>query len=152
MLTRWNPMRELAEFDRMFNRFWNDSRVYEQEAFGTVPAIDLKENDNAFVMQAELPGFTPEQIDVRVENGVLFLKGKRETEEKKDEEGQYHLHERRSTSFERAFRLPSAVDTEKAEAQFENGVLTLTLPKSPEAQPKRINVTPSKQIEAKAQR
>ena len=150
MLTRWNPMREFAEFDRMFDRFRNDSRVYNADNFGTSPAVDLKENDNAYVVQAEMPGFTPDQIDVHVENGVLFLKGNRQSESENNDKDKYHVRERRSVSVERAFRLPTAVDTEKAEAQFENGVLTLTLPKSPEAQPKRINVTPSKQITAKA--
>jgi HSP20 family protein len=149
MLTRWNPMRDFVTFDRLFNNFWTGSNTFWPDTLGSGPAMDIKETDQAFILHAEVPGFSPEQIDVHVENGVLFLKGHRQVEEQG--EGQYHLRERQTVSFQRAFTLPVPVDVDKAQAEFDNGILTLTLPKSQEALPKKISITPKQQIAAKSQ-
>jgi len=139
-ITRWNPVQDLITMNDMFNRDWfwplNDSRW-------SLPTLDMFETDNAVVVKAELPGFDANQVDVRVEGNTLHIKGNR-TDEKN--EGQYHLRERQMVSFDRSLSLPVSVDSNKAQAEFENGVLTLTLPKTEEAMPRRINVTPKKQI------
>jgi HSP20 family protein len=140
-------MRDLVDtnrlIDRVFENFWNDGRTD-----WNLPALDVLDKDNQIIVKAELPGYTPEQIDVRVEGDVLHLKGQVATETERDEEGQYHLRERSMRSFSRSIRLPNAVDSEKAQATFENGILTLTLPKNEQALPKRINIAPVKTIEA----
>jgi HSP20 family protein len=153
MLTRWNPMQEIYNINRMFDTFWNswNSRsLFWPDTFGVGPAMDLIETDDALVLQAELPGFNPEDIDIKVENGVLHLKGTQQAKED-TEQYQYHLRERGTWNFQRAFSLPVQVDADKAEAQFENGVLTLKLPKTQEALPKKIAIVPKKEITAQSQ-
>jgi len=140
MLVRWNPTRETVAVDKLFNEFWNRGNVFSPDTYGTGPAVDLKETESAFVIHAEVPGFTPEQIDLNVENGVLYLKGERQAQEQA-EKGKYHVRERRTVSFQRAFVLPVQVDAEHAQAEFENGVLTLNLPKAQAALPKKINIS-----------
>jgi HSP20 family protein len=98
------------------------------------------ENDKEMVVKAELPGFKPENVDIRLEGNVLSLRGQVE-EETEDGEGQYHVKERRMRSFTRTIQLPVEVDANKATAEFDNGVLNLTLPKNDAALPKKINVT-----------
>ncbi len=147
-ITRWNPMRDLADMnrwmDRAFENYWG-----EKGTDWNLPALDVLDKDNQIIVKAELPGYTPEQVDVRIEGDVLHLKGQRTTESEKGEEGgQYHLRERSMSSFTRSVRLPIAVDSEKAVAEFENGVLTLKLPKNENALPKRINITSPKLIHA----
>lgn len=149
-LIRWNPFDELRDMDRLFDRVWRNSDFASLTNGWAAPAVDVFEKDNAIVVQAELPGFSPDQIDISIEGNVLHLKGEQKTEQAPDND-QYHLRERRFTSFRRSFTLPVSVDTNKAEAVFENGVLTLTLPKDEAALPKKINVTPKKEITAKSQ-
>lgn len=149
-LMRWNPMREMATMDRMMDRmlsqFWGGSSG--ESLLGSAPAMDINETENDIVVQAELPGFNPDQIDIRLEGNVLTLKGQMTSEQEQKEEGQYHLRERHMSSFQRSISLPTSVDADKAEANFENGVLTLTLPKREEARARRISVKGTKQIDA----
>jgi len=145
-IVRWNPMRELADMsrlmDRTFENYWGT-----RASDWNVPALDVFEKDDKIFVKAELPGFTPEQVDIRVEGDVLHLKGQRTTETQQDEEGgRYHLQERSISNFTRSIQFPVAVDGNKAEAEFENGVLTLTLPKDEKVLPKRINITTPKLI------
>jgi HSP20 family protein len=147
-LTRWNPFQELRDIERLFDRVWAGNDFGNWTENWTVPVVDIFERDNSIVVQAELPGFSPDQIDISVENNVLHLKGEQKTEQ--SENNQYHLHERTFSSFRRSFTLPMSVDVNKAEAVFENGVLTLTLPKDEAALPKKINVVPNKEITAKS--
>lgn len=147
-LVRWNPVSDLLAtsrvMDRMFDQMWNNFGGNGGQFNMNVPAIDVRETDNAVIVHAELPGYKPEQIDVRVEGNVLHLRGEYNTDQNR-EEGQYHLRERSSSSFQRSIVLPVGVDANKAQAEFENGVLMLTLPKQEEAMPKRINITPKQQ-------
>ena len=108
----------------------------ERQAF----ALDVYETDEALVVEASLPGFSPEQIDVSVVGSTLSIKGEVKKDEEREEKGRYHYRERSISSFERAIALPAEVDAGQAEAGFENGVLKLTLPKVEEAKPKRIEV------------
>lgn len=106
------------------------------------PAVDITESDKAYEITAELPGMDEKEIEVKVINGNLMIKGERQ-EQKEENQKDYYLHERRFGSFERRFQVPEGADTDKIEASFKKGVLTVTLPKKPEAQ------KPAKKIEVK---
>ena len=112
-------------------------------AWGAPPAVDIVEKDNAYEVTAELPGLDEKNIEVKLVNGGLTIKGEKQ-EEKEEKKKGYYLHERQFGSFERCFQVPQGVDTNKIEASFRKGVLTVTLPKKPEAQ------KPEKKIEIKA--
>lgn len=103
-----------------------------------VPAVDIKENDNSYEIAAEIPGFEESEINLYVEKHTLVLEGKRE--EKNEEDRKYLLKERKIQSFSRSFTLPENLDEEKISASFKNGILSVTLPKLPKAEPKRIEV------------
>lgn len=106
---------------------------------GWNPSADLFENDDAYVLEMELPGFSRDDIELTVERNVLTVSGQRSAEEE-IENVTYHLRERGTARFSRSFALPRSMDTEGVEARFDNGVLTVTLPKAAEARPKRIEV------------
>ncbi len=103
--------------------------------------MDLAEKDNAYEISAELPGLDEKNIEIKLSNGTLTIKGEK-TEEKEEREKEYYLSERRYGSFHRSFRVPEGVDTDKIDARFAKGVLTVTLPKSAEAKKneKKISV------------
>jgi len=107
------------------------------------PAVDVAESEKAYEITVELPGMDEKNIEVKVSNGSLTIKGEKQ-EEKEEKKKDYYLHERHFGSFERSFALPDGVDSNKIEAAFKKGVLTVTLPKKPEAQ------KPAKKIEVKA--
>jgi HSP20 family protein len=103
------------------------------------PAIDVAEDKNKIVLTADLPGVAEKDVDIQIEKEVLTLRGNRALDRKLDE-GHHRRFERVSGSFVRSFTLPPTIDTEQISAALKDGVLTLTLPKKPEAQPKKINV------------
>jgi HSP20 family protein len=127
--------------DRM-NRLFSDAftRTAGEEATGAwLPAVDIFEEGDNLILQAEVPGVGKEELDVRVENNILTLSGeRRQQKEIKDE--QFHRLERSYGKFVRSFTLPVGIDTERIKAEFKDGLLTLTLPKAEEAKPKRIKV------------
>jgi len=104
-------------------------------------SLDVYETPENFVVKAAVPGMAPEDVDISVEDDVLTIKGEHEQKEEVTEDN-YLRHELRWGSFQRSLRLPPTVDAEKADAAFENGVLTLTLPKKPEARARSIKITP----------
>jgi HSP20 family protein len=114
-----------------------------EAAWEAAPAVDIAESEKAYEITAELPGMDEKNIEVKVANGNLTIKGEKQ-EEKEEKKKDYYLHERHFGSFERSFALPEGVDADKIEANFKKGVLTVTLPKKPEAQ------KPAKKIEVKA--
>lgn len=135
-----NPFEELQrEIDSVFNRAWmqpgNGSGGSEWQT--AAYPVDIHETEDSFVVSAELPGFKREEIDVTLEQGVLTISAERQAEESK---GQPHLQERRYTRVTRSFRLGQAVDEGRVNAQLEDGVLKLTLPKREEVKPRRIEV------------
>jgi HSP20 family protein len=104
------------------------------------PRVDVEETDKEIVVKADLPGVDPKAVEISVENGVLTVRGeKEETEERKKN---YHRVERFTGSFYPAIPLPPGADAERVSATSANGVVTITVPKKPEAQPKKITVTP----------
>lgn len=104
-----------------------------------VPAMDVSENDDHLTITMELPGLTKEELDVTLENGVLSVSGEKKLERKTDKE-HYHSVERRTGSFRRSVSLPSDIDADKSDASFDNGVLTISVPKSEQLKPKRLSV------------
>ena len=109
------------------------------------PVVDVRESTDELVLQAELPGLHSEDVSVSVENGVLTISGEKKQEIEEGQEGsEYRLIERRYGRFERSFTLPRSVDAGKVEAEFANGVLSVTLPKAEAAKPRRIEVQVSK--------
>jgi HSP20 family protein len=107
--------------------------------WGTVPAVDVAEKDKEYEVTAELPGIDEKNVEVKVFNGVLTIKGEKK-EEKEERKKDYRFSERRFGSFQRSFRVPEDVDTDKIAATFKNGVLTVSLPKSAEAQKKEKKI------------
>lgn len=106
------------------------------------PALDVSENNDAYVIKASLPGWKPENVDITYEGGALTLKGEvNEEQEQKDENTRWHRREIRRASFARSIALPTEVEPDKAKAEFENGVLTLTLPKAEVVKPKQIKIS-----------
>lgn len=109
---------------------------------GNSPALDITESNEAFSIKAALPGWKPENVDVTFEGGTITLKGEVSAENNEaDEHTRWHRREIRRTSFTRSVTLPSEVEADKAKAEFENGVLTLTLPKAEVVKPKQIKIT-----------
>ena len=131
-----NPFQALRDFDRVVNRLWDGV----EEGVGTAGfPVDIREDGDQLVVEAELPGFTKEQIDVSVEQGVLTIEAQRGTKQA-NPEAKTHLNERRYTHLVRRFTLPSAYDTNHVEAALAEGVLTLTLAKREESKPRKIEV------------
>jgi HSP20 family protein len=113
------------------------------------PSVDIYENKDQIVLEAELPGMRPEDVNISVENNVLTIHGERKFE-KKDEQDNFHRVERSYGSFTRSFTLPPTVAADSADALFENGVLKLTLAKREEAKPRRIEIKAGGRAEPKS--
>jgi HSP20 family protein len=147
-IVRWEPFRDLFTTQDRFNRLFNEtfSRAFGDEEMPVkswAPAVDIFENDNNIVLKAELPGVDPKDVEVRVEDNTLYLKGERKFE-KEVKEDNYHRIERSYGSFARSFALPGSIDSDKVEAGYKDGLLTLTIPKREEAKPKTIRINVSK--------
>jgi HSP20 family protein len=147
-LVRYEPWNLLDRLQREFN-LQNLLDPYAREVEGEDnsnvvtshwrPAVDIKEEEDRFVIYADLPGVDPEDIEITMEQGVLTLKGERSEETTKEHEG-YKRVERVSGNFYRRFSLPDTADAERIEAEGKNGVLEITLPKQEKAQPRKITV------------
>jgi HSP20 family protein len=142
-LVRWNPLRDMSILQNRMNRLFEDAlHTSPTESNGTdawSPAADIYETDNDLVLQTDLPGIDPKQIDVRVENNVLTIRGERRFEPKVEREN-FHRVERPYGTFLRSFTLATPVESEKIQAHYKNGVLSITLPKAERAKPKRIQI------------
>ena len=154
----WRPFENLRrEVDRLFDDFnmspfrlpfrrpmFDIEPFWSPESWVALPAVDFVERDNAYEVHADLPGMDEKDIEIKVSNGVLTIKGEKR-EEKEEKKEDFRLRERRFGSFERALRVPETVDVDKIEASFKKGVLTVVLPKTAEAQ------KPVKKIEVKGE-
>jgi len=127
------------ELDRLFESPWTELARTSQLLSGWTPALDVHEDKDNFVVQAELPGMKREEIDVSLHDGVLSISGERKTE-KKYEEAEVYRTERFFGKFQRTVTLPTPVAADKVKAQYKDGVLTITLPKTEAAKPKQIDV------------
>lgn len=158
-LTRWDPA---SEINAMRNAM---DRIFEQ-SFGRFPAfrspseelgpssvgLDVIENGDHYLVKAALPGVAPDDVDINIDDDVLTISGEfKHKDEDKDESNNYIRRELRYGSFQRQLRLPPTVDADHAKASFEHGMLTLTLPKKPEARSRSLKITPQGVIDGKAQ-
>jgi HSP20 family protein len=146
-IARWDPFRDLVSIQDRMNRLFDESFRGLQRG-GTeddwsvgawAPAVDIFEHEGNIVLKAELPGIDPKDVEIRLENNVLTLRGERKfgTEVKRES---FHRVERSYGAFSRSFTLPSVVDQGGIKAEYKDGVLQVTLPKRPEAKPKQIHI------------
>jgi HSP20 family protein len=147
-IVRWEPFRDLLttqrEFDRLFKEAFSPmSGETEVSTRSWAPPVDIYETEDAIVLKAELPGIDPKDVEVRVEDNTLYLKGERNYE-KEVKEQNYHRIERSYGSFARSFSLPNSIDAEKVKAEYKDGLLTLTMPKREETKPKTIKIDVTK--------
>ncbi len=140
-INRWDPFREVVALQNRVNNLFRDMNDGDSPltTASFVPAVDIYEDSKKVVLKLEVPGISEKDLDIRVENNTLTVKGERKFEKEEKEEN-FHRIERRYGTFYRAFTLPSTVDTEHVQANYENGILKLELSKKPEAQPKQIKV------------
>ena len=137
-IVRYNTWNEFAALDRLMG---NAFGVANGHAASSAPAIDIAETPQNYTVKAALPGWKPEDVDVTFENGTVTLKGAAKEEKPAGEVvAKYHQREIRKMSFARTVSFPVEVEADKANAEFENGVLTLTLPKAEMVQPKQIKI------------
>jgi HSP20 family protein len=154
-ITRWDPFREVVALQNRVNSLFREMNEGDSPltAANFVPPVDIYEDAKKVVLKLEVPGIEEKDLDIRVENNTLTVKGERKFEKEEKEEN-FHRIERRYGTFYRAFTLPSTVDSEHVQASYQNGILKLELSKKPEAQPKQIkvNVGGQNQVEQKEQK
>lgn len=146
-IVRWEPFRDLLTLQDRMNRLFDESYrggtrgADDDWALGGswAPAVDIYEQNGNIELKAELPGIDPKDVDIRVENNVLTLRGERRLDNEVKRES-YHRVERAYGAFSRSFTLPTVVDTEKILAEYKDGVLRLVLPKKEEAKPRQIQI------------
>lgn len=141
MLVRWEPFREMRRVHEMIDRLMDEAfaRSLDTALPYEVPALDMYETPEELVVKVSLPGVDPKDVDISVAGDTLTIRGERKQEQERQERD-YLLRERRFGAFARSIRLPVPVVADKAQAVYEHGVLTLTLPKAEEVKPKSIQV------------
>lgn len=143
-MTRWEPFREMNNLQNTLNRILNQEYAQTGDdlmASGTfMPAVDIYEDENSFKLHFEVPGINEKDLDIRLENNTLTVRGERKFEGEQKEEN-FRRVERRYGSFTRSFTLPNTVDPEKVTADYSSGILTVQLAKRAEAKPKQIKVS-----------
>ena len=140
-LIRWEPAREMMTLREAMDRLFDDAftRPFSLRDGWSVPAIDMYQTDNEIVVKASLPGIKPDEVQINITGEVLHIKGEVKAQEEKKDKA-WHIREQRWGAFERSVVLPTDVVADKAKAEFENGVLTISLPKAEEVKPKIINI------------
>jgi len=152
LITRWDPFREFVTLQDRMNRLFRDTQGGPEESLTTTtfaPPVDVYEDEHNITLKIEVPGIDEKDIDVRIENNTLTVHGERKFEKEEKEEN-YRRVERQYGSFTRTFTLPTTVDSESVQADYDKGVLKIQLAKKAEAKPKQIkvNVGSSKQSAA----
>ena len=147
-IVRWEPFRDLVTSQREFGRLFREafSPMFGEAEVSTrswAPPVDIYETENDIVLKAELPGIDPKDVEVRVEDNTLYLKGERKYE-KEVKEKNYHRVERSYGTFARSFSLPNSINADQVKAEYKDGMLTLTMPKREEAKPKTIKIDVAK--------
>jgi len=151
-VTPFQPFRGFTSLQGQINRLFNeafDRTSEEGNLTSWAPAVDIYETEHNLVVKADLPDIKPEELDIRVENNILTIRGERKFEKKVDDNN-YLRVERAYGSFSRSFSLANSVNTEAIQADYQNGVLTLNIPKREEAKPKQIKVRVEKPAAAAA--
>ena len=141
-LTRWDPFQDVLSLREAMNQLMEESFVRPTAAQGGqnfVPALDLSENAEGYLVEAALPGLKPEDVEVTVENNVLTIKGETR-KEVDDKQRNFHRVERRFGAFQRTISLPSTIKADQIQASLTNGVLRLEIPKAEEVKPRKISV------------
>ena len=140
-LIRWEPAREMMTLREAMDHLFDDAftRPLTLRDGWSAPAIDMYQTDDEIVVKASLPGVKADEVQINITGEILTLKGETKQVEEKKEKA-WHVREQRWGSFERTIALPSEVVSDKAKAEFENGILTITLPKAEEVKPKIINI------------
>ena len=130
---------------REIDRLFDDAFGGPASRNGTVwaPPVDVRESQNELTLALEVPGVSPDQIELTIDNGILTVKGEKREERKEGDEGQYHMLERTYGTFTRSFQLPKSLDESKIEAKHEHGILTIRIPKAALPQPKKIAINGS---------
>jgi len=144
-LIRRDPVSEMLSWNRamnrMLDRFYDENDATFPDQFNLRVPLDVIENDNEFIVKADVAGLDPEKIDITYTNNTLTIKGEVSDErEETEKKGRYHIRERHYGSFSRTISMPGTVDVEHIEAETKNGVLELHLPKKEEVKPRRIAV------------
>lgn len=134
-LIQYTRPNNLFDWDGLLDNFFTDTPVWNART----PAVDVREAEDEYLMEAELPGLTDENIELNVEDNILTLSSKKE-ENKEEKKNGYLIRERRKHEFARTFVLPKDVDREKIKGEFKNGLLVVSIPKKPEAKPRKIDV------------
>jgi HSP20 family protein len=144
-IIRWDPFRDVVTLRERMNRMFEDifsGRAEEGKEMTTstwAPSVDIFETEKELVLTAEIPGIDEKDVEIKIEDNTLSLKGERKFEKETKEEN-YHRIERSYGSFYRAFTLPNSIDPEKIQATHENGVLKITMPKRDELQPRKVKI------------
>lgn len=141
-LIRWEPAREMMTLREAMDRLFDDAFTRPLSMSGnnwSIPAVDMYQTDNEVVVKAALPGIKADEVQINVTGEVITIKGEIKQENESKEKA-YHIREQRWGAFERSLVLPTEVVADKAKADFENGVLTITLPKAEEVKPKTISI------------
>lgn len=138
-LVRYEPWGLLNQLSKEFDRGFRGTESSDVATSDWTPAVDIKENADGFVIVADVPGVDPKDIEVHMENGILTIKGERESEKKEEKEG-YKRVERSYGSFYRRFSMPETADASKINAKSKNGVLEITIPKQEKVQARKIEV------------
>jgi len=143
-LTAYRPntiQNALTDFDRYFESFFGDSILAPAaRMLNHLPAVDIRETENAYVLDMDMPGYDEKNIEVHVDGSSLSISSKQEEEKEKNQDGTFILRERRLNSFSRSFKLPENSDPESVSAAFKNGTLTLQIKKRAEAQKRTIQI------------
>ena len=143
-IIRWTPFRDLVTVREKMNNIFEEafiSRGEEKDMVASTwtPSVDIYENENELVLSAEAPGIEDKDIEIKIENNTLSIQGERKIEKETKEEN-YHRIERSYGSFYRSFTLPPNVNQDNIKAEYDNGVLRISMPKKPELKPKKVKV------------
>jgi HSP20 family protein len=140
MLYRTSPTAPVFGLRREIDRLFEDTFGRGDGGTAWTPAVDIQENQNELRLDVELPGLDPDEVEITAENGVLTIKGEKQLERKEGDDSRYHVVERAYGNFIRSFQLPQGLDEGRIEATFNNGILSVHIPKSAIPQPKKIQI------------
>jgi HSP20 family protein len=155
-IIKWDPFRDLITLREKMNRLFEDavtSRGEEKDLISSTwsPAVDIYENENELVLTAEVPGLEEKDVEIKIEDNTLSVRGERKFEKETKEEN-YHRIERSYGTFFRSFTLPNYIDQDKIQAEHENGVLKITMPKRTELKPRKVKIIKPAQPVEKAKK